>query len=152
MIKNDFQLKSSEEALRSLNEMLKAPIKEGVPEEVARAAKSHVQEMKKGIEAEIDEYKKLLAVKEFVKSITSLDDLLKIPMLYRVALKMTIDQFARKVETSARQINRYEKEDYQNIGITNFIKIMEKLDLEISGEICVNKKKKRLGTTLEVHA
>ena len=107
--------------------------------------------MKKEIEAEIDEYKKLLAVKEFVKSITSLDDLLKIPMLYRIALKMTIDQFARKVETSARQINRYEKEDYQNIGMTNFIKILENLDLEISGEICVNKEKKCLATTLEMH-
>jgi len=151
MIKNDFQLKSSDEALRSLIEMLKAPIKKGVPKQIANAAKSHIQEMKNNIETDIAEYKKISAEKEFNESIKSLDDLLKIPIQYRIAFKMTVDQFARKVENSARQITRYEKEEYQNIGITNFLKILEKLNLAISGEIHFDKKKECLKTRLEMH-
>ena len=56
-IENDLQLKSSEDALQDLNKMLLTPIKEDVPEEVARVAKSHVKEMIKEIETDIKEYK-----------------------------------------------------------------------------------------------
>jgi hypothetical protein len=58
MIKNDKGLESSQEAIAQLRKMLEAPIKEDIPEIVAKAAKGHVQEQIDEIQKEIDEYLK----------------------------------------------------------------------------------------------
>jgi len=56
MIKNDQELKSSQDAIVDLRKMLKAPAKEGVPESIVKAAKGHVQEQIDEIQKEINEY------------------------------------------------------------------------------------------------
>jgi hypothetical protein len=56
MIKNEQGLKSSQEAIAYLRKMLEAPIKEGIPEIVAKAARGHVQEQIDEIQKEIQEY------------------------------------------------------------------------------------------------
>ena len=152
MIINDSQLKSSEEALEYLNKLLGEPMKKDIPEIIAKASKKQIHFQIKEIEDQIEAYKKLKITAQYVKHIKSFEDLLMIPSAYRAAFGLTLDQFAREIEVSARQIARYEKEDYKNIGMINFLKIMEKINLMISGNIFIDKKKARISSKMELQS
>ena len=152
MIINNSQLKSSEAALAYLNKMLGEPMKKDIPEIIAKAAKKQMHFQIKEIKDKIEAYKKLKMTAQYVKHIKSFEDLLMIPSAYRAAFGLTLDQFAREIEVSARQIARYEKEDYKNIGMVNFLKIMEKINLIISGKIIIDKKKTCISSKLELQS
>lgn len=152
MIINDSQLKSSESALEYLNKLLDEPMKKNIPGIIAKAAKKQIHFQIKEIEDQIEVYKKLKMTAQYVKHIKSFEDLLMIPSAYRAAFGLTLDQFAREIEVSARQIARYEKEDYKNIGMVNFLKIMEKINLMISGKIIIDKKKACISSKMELQS
>ena len=152
MIINDSQLKASEAALVYLVKLLDEPMKKDIPEIVANASKRQIQFQIKEIKDQIEAHKKLKMAVRYSEHIKSFEDLLKIPITYRKAFGLTLDQFAREIEVSARQIARYEKEEYLNIGVVNLLKILKKIDLMISGKILFDKKNACITSKLELHS
>ena len=57
------------------------------------------------------------------------------PIRYRIAVHMSVDEFARKVGNSARQIARYELESYQNTNSGILRKILEALNIHLDGKV-----------------
>ena len=62
-------------------------------------------------------------------------DLMIVPIRYRIAANMSIDAFSRKVGVSARQIARYETENYQNTNSRTLQKIFKILDIQLNGKV-----------------
>jgi len=83
----------------------------------------------------IEEYDALKDSKPSDIEIHSLDDLMVLPIRYRIAAHMSIDAFSRKVGVSARQIARYERESYQNTNSSTLRKILGVLDIHLDGKI-----------------
>ena len=139
MITSDKQYAAAKEQLSMLVQSLSAPVKKDVPAVIQEAAKSQIKELIAEIQAKIDEYIKLVKNHNdgVVIEIHSLGDLLAAPIRYRLANHMSIEVFGRKVGMSARQIARYEKEEYQNITTSTLQKILGNLDIHIDGKIAM---------------
>ena len=139
MITSDKQYAAAKEQLSMLIQSLSAPVKKDVPAVIQEAAKSQIKELIAEIQAKIDEYSKLVKNHNdgVVIEIHSLGDLLAAPIRYRLANHMSIEVFGRKVGISARQIARYEKEEYQNITTSTLQKILGNLDIHIDGKIAM---------------
>lgn len=148
MIKTERQLQASMDALKSLNEKLEAPMKPDIPERIAAAAKDQVRYMIEKVELEIREYLAMMNETEFTQVLRGLDDIRKIPILLRLFKSMTMEQFARASQLNLRQVQRYEKEEYSNIGITAFLKILELHNVCLSGKVKFNRKKNTFATNL----
>ena len=135
----DKQYAAAKEQLSMLIQSLSAPVKKDVPAVIQEAAKSQIKELIAEIQAKIDEYSKLVKNHNdsVVIEIHSLGDLLAAPIRYRLANHMSIEVFGRKVGMSARQIARYEKEEYQNITTSTLQKILGNLDIHIDGKIAM---------------
>lgn len=141
MITSDKQYEAAKEKLQMLTQSLLIRTKKDVPQVIAEASRSQVQELIDEINTNIDEYIKLTENKNTTIEIHSLDDLLSAPIRYRLATHMTIEGFGQKVGVSPRQIARYEKEEYQNINTSTLKKILRKLDVNINGRITQKKDK-----------
>ena len=139
MITSDKQYAAAKEQLSILVQSLSAPLKKDVPAIIQEAAKSQTKELMAEIKANIDEYRRLVKNHNegVVIEIHSLSDLLAAPIRYRLANHMSIEVFGRKVGISARQIARYEKEEYQNITTSTLQKILGNLDIHIDGKIAM---------------
>jgi len=139
MITSDKQYAAAKEQLSMLVQALSAPVKKDVPPVIQEAARSQTKELIAEIQANIDEYSKLVKNHNdgVLIEIHSLSDLLAAPIRYRLANHMSIEVFGRKVGISARQIARYEKEEYQNITTSTLQKILGNLDIHIDGKIAM---------------
>ena len=139
MITSDKQYAAAKEQLSTLVQSLSAPVKKDVPAVIQEAARSQTKELIAEIQANLDEYSKLVKNHNdgVVIEIHSLSDLLAAPILYRLANHMSIEVFGRKVGISARQIARYEKEEYQNITTSTLQKILGNLNIHIDGKIAM---------------
>jgi len=135
MITSEKQYEAAKEQLQMLSQSLLSPLKNDVPIAIEAAAKSQLQELIDEIKKNMDEYSKLIKNNNAAIEIHSLDDLLAAPIRYRLATHMTIEGFGQKVGVSARQIARYEKEEYQNINTSTLKKILRELDVHINGKI-----------------
>lgn len=135
MITSNRQYEAAKKQLVMLEESLSAPKKKGVPDAVRQAAKAQTRELMDEIQESIDEYEALRNSKPTDVEIHSLDDLMVAPIRYRIAARMSLDEFGRKVGVSARQIARYELEGYQNINTSTFQKILRKLNLRLDGSV-----------------
>lgn len=135
MITSDKQYKAAKEQLDMLIKSLSAPLKKDVPLIVVEGARSQLKELIAEIKSNIDEYSQLIKndSDDVFIEIHSLDDLLVAPIRYRLAAHMSIDGFSRKVGISARQIARYEKEEYRNINASTLQRILKTLDVHIDG-------------------
>ena len=139
MITSDKQYAAAKEQLSTLVQSLSAPVKKDVPAIIQEAARSQTKELIAEIQANLDEYSKLVKNHNdgVVIEIHSLGDLLAAPIRYRLANHMSIEVFGRKVGISARQIARYEKEEYQNITTSTLQKILGNLNIHIDGKIAM---------------
>lgn len=139
MITSDKQYAAAKEQLSTLVQSLSAPVKKDVPAIIQEAARSQTKELIAEIQANLDEYSKLVKNHNdgVVIEIHSLSDLLAAPIRYRLANHMSIEVFGRKVGISARQIARYEKEEYQNITTSTLQKILGNLNIHIDGKIAM---------------
>jgi DNA-binding transcriptional regulator YiaG len=135
MITSDKQYKASKEQLAMLNTSMKATKKEGVPDVIEQAGKAQIQELMGEIQSNIEEYETLKESKPSDIEIHSLDDLMIVPIRYRISAHMSIDAFSRKVGVSARQIARYETENYENTNSSTLRKILGMLDIHLNGKI-----------------
>lgn len=135
MITSDKQYEAAKQQLNMLNDSLRAPSKVDVPAIVLEAGMAQVLELLDEIKTNIKEYEKLKNSQLSDIEIHSLEDLMITPIRYRIAAKMSIDTFSHKVGISARQIIRYEKEEYKNAKTTTLNKILDKLDIHIDGRV-----------------
>jgi len=135
MITSNKQYVAATEQLAMLNASLSSPKKKGVPELVEKAGKAQLQELISEIQLNIEEYDALKDSKPSDIEIHSLDDLMVLPIRYRIAAHMSIDAFSRKVGVSARQVARYERESYQNTNSSTLRKILGVLDIHLDGKI-----------------
>jgi len=135
MITSDRQYTTAQEKVAMLQTSLKAPIKKGVPEIIAKASKGQLKELISELEAEIKEYDSICHTKPSKIQINSLEDLMVAPIRYRLASHMSVEAFARKVEISARQIMRYEAENYQNSNTTTLNKILGRINIKLKGKV-----------------
>jgi hypothetical protein len=134
MITSDKQLKAAKEKIQILEDGLKIK-PEGVPAALIKAREGQAQEFISSIKNEIEEYESLKKAKKKTIQIKTVEDLFTAPIKYRIAHNMTIEQFANYVSIHSRQIARYEKELYQNIAASLFLRILKRLDVDISGTI-----------------
>ena len=139
MITSDKQYAAAKEQLSMLVQSLSASVKKDVPAVIEEAARSQTKELIAEIQENLDEYSKLVKNHNdgVVIEIHSLSDLLAAPIRYRLANHMSIEVFGRKVGISARQIARYEKEEYQNITTSTLQKILGNLNIHIDGKIAM---------------
>jgi DNA-binding Xre family transcriptional regulator len=135
MITSDKQYKASKEQLLMLSESMTSTKKEGVPDIIEAASKAQIQELMNEIQFSIEEYEKLKSSKPSDIEIHSLDDLMVVPIRYRISAHMSIDAFSRKVGISARQIARYETESYQNTNSSTLRKILGVLEINLNGKV-----------------
>lgn len=135
MITSDKQYAASQKQLAMLKESYTAAVKKGVPDVVAKAGKAQIKELMAELKLLINEYDSLKACKPSDIEIHSLDDLMVVPIRYRIAAHMSIDAFSRKVGVSARQIARYERENYENTNSSTLRKILGMLNIHLDGKI-----------------
>ena len=135
MITSDKQYVAAKEKLAMLTGSISSPKKKGVPDFVEQAGKAQLQELITEIQLNVEEYELLKKSKPSDIEIHSLDDLMVVPIRYRIAAHMSIEAFSRKVGVSARQIARYETENYQNTNSSTFRKILGMLDIHLNGRV-----------------
>lgn len=135
MITSDKQYAAAKKQFEMLSTSKAAPKKEGVPDFIAQAGLAQMQELMSEIKLNMEEYEQLKLSKPSDIEIHSLDDLMIVPIRYRIASHMSIDAFSRKVGVSARQIARYETENYQNTNSSTLRKILGMLDIHLDGKI-----------------
>ena len=135
MITSDKQYEAAKKQLARLAESLTAPMKKNVPEVIANAGKAQIHELMAELQFDLDEYESLKNGRPEDVEIHSLDDLLTAPIRYRIAARMSVDEFSRKVGVSARQIIRYENEGYQNITSSTLQKILKGLNIHLEGKV-----------------
>ena len=135
MITSDKQYAAAKKQLDMLTASLSAPKKEGVPDLVDKAGRAQTQELINEIQASMKEYDDLKNTNPSDIEIHSLDDLMVTPIRYRIASHMSLDAFGRKVGVSARQIARYEQEEYQNTNTPTLQKILKMLNIHLDGRV-----------------
>jgi len=135
MITSQKQLTAAKEKIRLLREGLAAPPAAGAPAILVDAARGQVEELIAEIEAEIREYEALQTMNAEEFRIESVEELMDAPIRYRLANKMTIEEFAHKVGVHSRQIARYEAQRYRNLTTSTLLKILAKLGIQISGRV-----------------
>lgn len=141
MITSDRQLQIALEKFRILEESIKKQQKANLPKILLQASKGQTQELMNELKAEIEEYQHLRNDKLKEILIHSLEDLMNAPIRYRLAKKMTIEQFAREVSIHSRQVARYEAEGYRNVTIDTLLKILNKINAHVSGEVKISQSK-----------
>jgi len=135
MITSDKQYTAAIEQLTMLTDSLASPKKKNIPDIIEKAGKAQLQNLIDEIQLNINEYEVLKnSVPSDIK-IHSLDDLMVAPIRYRIAAHLSLDAFSRKVGVSARQIARYESENYQNTNTSTLRKILEQLNIHLDGRL-----------------
>lgn len=137
MITSYKQYTVAKEKLKKIKESIVATQKTKVPQVLVRASLGQMKELLADLKRDMSEYETLHMSHKQDISISSLEDLMKAPIRYRLAKKMTIEQFAKEVEVHSRQIARYETEQYHNATTDTLIKILERLNIDLKGSIHV---------------
>ena len=132
MITSERQLKVTLEKIESFKRSLKMKIKIKNPI-LANAAKVETQTLIEDLEAFVNEYQELRKNGLNAIKISTPEDLLLLPIRYRIAKHMTQEVFAKSVDVSVRMIARYEAEEYRNITGETLKKILHKIPLKFKG-------------------
>ena len=135
MITSDRQFATSQKKMEMLIQSLNAPTVSGVPDEVIAGGKAQIQELIDEIQAEITEYETLIAGKVEDLAINTVEDLMLTPIRYRLVKHLSVEAFGREVGVSARQIHRYEAEQYNNANTSTLKKILGKIDVSLEGHV-----------------
>lgn len=137
MITSEKQYKEAVKKIEMLQLSLLSPVKPNIPPIIEKVGRSQICELIDNIQNEIAEFERYKSIDVSKLEIHSLDDLMKTPIRYRLAAGMSVDVFAQLVGISPRQINRYEKECYQNSHSSTLKTILQKLKVNIDGGISV---------------
>jgi DNA-binding XRE family transcriptional regulator len=134
MITSQRQLKVTLEKIESFKSSLHSKIKIKNPI-LAKAARVETQTMIEDLEALVEEYQNLIKNGLNAIKISTPEDLMLLPIRYRIAKRMTQENFAKSVDVSVRMIARYESEEYRNITGETLQKILHSIPLKFKGEL-----------------
>lgn len=134
MITSQRQLKVTLEKIESFKISLSSKIKIKNPV-LVKAARIEAQTMIEDLEALVGEYQDLVLNGLDAIKISTPEDLMLLPIRYRIAKKMTQESFAKSVDVSVRMIARYESEEYRNITGETLQKILHSIPLKFKGEL-----------------
>mgnify|MGYP001575699585 CR=1 FL=1 len=100
--------------IESLNRQLNAKPKPGVPEALVKAHRAQTREEIAELRDEIDQYEAACVADYMKLKFNSYEDMLRAPIIIRLASKLSTEKFAKRVGISESQIKRYEQEEYLN--------------------------------------
>ena len=129
MITSERQLKASKEQLVLLKNA--KPAKKGIAPEFQRGAAIQVKAKIQELTEAIERYEELRERGIAAITVASPLAFLIFPIEFRIAKRMTQEDFAELVDIPLRQIARYEKSGYREINGENLAKILDKLSTSI---------------------
>jgi DNA-binding XRE family transcriptional regulator len=132
MIKNECQYKSAIKQIESFRYAINATRNNHLPDHANKARKTKIDNQIDELIRQCDEYKTTRNSIPSMLSVKSQRDLRVLPIKFRISAGMTIDAFSKYVNVTRIQIQRWEKDEYNNITLKNFLKIIEILDIDIT--------------------
>ncbi len=132
MITSGRQLNATKKKIDSLTESL-AEMEKSAKGILTKSSIVQTEAVKQELEAEVAEYEKLCAKGLEAIEIETPEDIMFLPIKYRIAKHLTKEAFAKKVDVPVRMISRYEAEEYINIRGKTFKKILHNLPLTLNG-------------------
>lgn len=135
MITSDRQLSVTMKKIDSLQESFKKLSEDAKVKPLANASMIQTKSLIKELQTEVAEYEDLKTNGLEAIELNDLSEVMLLPIKYRIAKKMTQENFAKVVEVPLRMIARYESDGYKNISGENLHKILSKLHLKILGKL-----------------
>ena len=132
MITSDRQLNATKKKINSLTESL-AKMEKSAKGILAKASVIQTEAMKQELDDDVSEYEKLCAGGLEAIELETPEDIMLLPIKYRIVKHLTKEAFAKEVDVPVRMISRYEAEEYTNITGETFKKILHNLPLTING-------------------
>ena len=133
MITSERQLKAAKEKLVTLKADIAKSEAEGTPEILLEQAGSLGDQ----IQEEINEYLDITSNGLEHIQIDDIEDLVLMPVKYRLAQHKTLSEFSKEINVSERQVARWEKEGYRNISVPQLINIIKNLPITIVGKFAM---------------
>ena len=134
MIISERQLNVTKNKIKSLKEFL-AEMKKSASGLLGDSAIIQTEALVQELESEVLEYEKLYAEGLDAIDIQSPEDIMLLPIKYRIAKHLTKEAFAKEVGVPLRMISRYEAKQYTNINGETLKKILHNLSLSLSGTL-----------------
>ena len=131
MITSERQLNTTKKKIVSLKESL-VEMKKSASGILGNSAVIQIEALIQELESEVLEYEKLYAEGLDAIDIQSPEEIMLLPIKYRIAKHLTKEAFAKKVDVSVRMISRYEAEGYTNINGETFKKILQNLPVKLN--------------------
>ncbi|MGB0452638.1 MAG: hypothetical protein ACPGJV_02905 [Bacteriovoracaceae bacterium] len=133
MITSTQQLNATKKQISMLQESLLEK-KESSNSILARSAMFQVEAQITELENEVEEYENLKRKGIEAIDVDSLEfeDLLLIPIKYRIATNQSCEEFGREVQVAGRAILKYELEEYANVNVATLKKIFSKIPLKLN--------------------
>lgn len=131
MITSDRQLNATKKKIESLTESL-AEMEKSEKGILAKSSAVQTEAMKQELENDVSEYEKLCTEGLEAIEIVTPEDIMLLPIKYRIAKHLTKEAFAKKVDVPVRMISRYEAEEYTNITGETLKKILHNLPLTLN--------------------
>ncbi len=131
MITSKRQLETTKKKIASLKESL-AEMKKSARGLLANSAVIQTEALTQELESEALEYETLYAEGLDAIDIQNPEDIMLLPIKYRIAKHLTKEAFAKEVDVSVRMIARYEAAEYTNINGGTFKKILRNLPLKLN--------------------
>ena len=143
MITSSQQRNKVTKRISELEKQLKMPGKKGIPEIVVKSSKQQIVEDITNLKEKIFEFDSATTADISTLEISGFKGLKKLPIVIRLATKMTISEFAKAVDLNERQVRRLERSEYKMASIELFESILEKLkthfsNLNIHGNFLIN--------------
>ncbi len=134
MIISERQLNVTKKKITSLKESI-AEIKKSAGGILGDSAIIQTEALAQELESEVLEYEKLYAEGLDAIDIHRPEDIMLLPIKYRIAKHLTKEAFAKEVGVPLRMISRYEAKEYTNITGETLKKILHNLQLSLTGTL-----------------
>lgn len=135
MITSDRQLKVTKEKIEFLKNNKSARTSQKINPVLQKAGELQSLSLIDELELQVIEYENLKSKGLPAIKLSSPEDMMLLPIRYRIAKQLTQEDFANFVDVPLRQITRYEAEEYGNINGETLKKILHKIPLKITGKV-----------------
>ncbi len=119
--------------LAMLRERVDTPAKAGVPVHIADMGRAQLLDSIADLEGELEEYETACNADIRELSFETYSEMLKMPIVLRLASRKSVAAFAESVGISESQLKRYEAAEYTNAPAKVLDAILSTYNLHISG-------------------
>lgn len=121
--------------LGDLRSRLDTPPKAEVPAHMVAVGKAQLNDRITQLEAELAEYDAACAAKIDELSFSTYAEMLRMPIVLRLASGQSVAAFAKHMGISESQLKRYEATEYANAPAHTVDRILVSFGLQISGQV-----------------